>query len=641
MCGIAGMLDLSGRVDASREVERMLDAVRHRGPDDEGRHVGPGIAIGMRRLSIVDAEGGAQPFYSEDRRIAAVVNGEIYNHPELRRALRAKGHAFRSGSDAEVVVHLYEELGTRFAAELQGMFAVAIWDGRSQHLVLARDRIGIKPLLWRRTRDGFAFASELRALLRVDAAPELNLAAIDRYLLYRTAVGAETVVQGIRRVLPGHVLTIGSDGQMSEVPFFSASAAPEDPEDPVGELDRLLAAAVRTHLQGDRPIGVLLSGGIDSNLLLHYAAAQQSDLRAYTAGFPEFGDDGEEFSVASAAARHCGVPLERVEITARAAENHLVRLSAEIDEPNGDPTGLPLRAVAERAAQDVPVVLSGEGADELFAGYPGYYEPLVVERFRRLAPKALRRLLADLPFSIPGRGFARRSLLPLGRRYLGIGMAWTAEDRMRLYAPDVRHELLGQRADELAHAAFRAAEGDGADWLGAMLRVDRTVWLPDEALLKLDRLTMAFALEARVPYLDAAVVEFADRLPWRLKLKGGQGKWVLREVARRHLPAEVAGRRKRGFPSPISRLLAGPLHDLAQDVLTGDTARSRGLFDQSVVQGALRTLRTRPTAVSRQVYVLLALELWLQQVYDAASDTSFASAAGRDRTRGGDPIAQR
>jgi asparagine synthase (glutamine-hydrolysing) len=624
VCGIAGMIDLDGRADPAKALEKMLDSLRHRGPDDVGAYSAQGIALGMRRLAIVDPTGGEQPFYSENRRIVAVVNGEIYNHLELRGRLAAKGHTFSGGSDAEVVVHLYEEYGEHFPEHLRGMFAVALWDAGARRLLLARDPVGIKPLLWRRTRHGFAFASELRSLLHVGDAPQLNLEAVDRYLLYRTAVGEQTIIEGIRRVLPGHILAVDAAGRMRVRNYAprTSGRAPMEVEDPVDELDRRLGDAVRSHLQGDQPIGVLLSGGIDSGLVLHYAAQEIEDLHAYTAGFTGFGDEGEEFDVTAATANAYGVQLHRVEITPEDAERHLLAVTHEVDEPNGDPTALPLRAVSERAAQDVPVVLSGEGADELFAGYPGYYEPLVVERFQRSVPKGIRRMLAQLPPGIPGRGFAQRSLTPLSERYLGIGMSWTGASRMSLYTPDMRARLIGADPDSLARCAFEEAVEAGADWLGAMLHVDRTVWLPDEALLKLDRLTMSFGLEARVPFLDMGVVEFADSLPWQRKLDGGQGKWVVRQVARRHLPPEVATRRKRGFPSPISGLLAGPLRDLAYDYLTDDTAKERGLFDVKAVRQVLQTMKGRPMGSGRLVYVLLALELWLRQVHDTVAEAA-------------------
>ncbi len=632
MCGIAGMVDLDGRAEPTRVLEQMLELLRHRGPDDVGAYSSHGIALGMRRLAIVDPIGGEQPFHSENGRIVAVVNGEIYNHVELRRRLEAKGHTFRGGSDAEVVVHLYEEHGAAFPAQMQGMFAIALWDEGRSRLLLARDPVGIKPLLWRRTRHGIAFASELRPLLQIDSAPALNLAAVDRYLLYRTAVGEETIVEGIRRVLPGQTLEIDPTGRLHRSVFAAptSGAAPSEMPDPVDELDRRLGASVRSHLQGDQPIGVLLSGGIDSGLVLHYAAQAAEGLQAYTAGFVGFGDDGEEFGVTAAAAAAYGVPLHRVEITAQDAERHLLALCYEVDEPNGDPTALPLRAVSERAAQDVPVVLSGEGADELFAGYPGYYEPLVVERFQRRVPRGLRSALARLPVDVPGRGFAQRSLTPLAERYLGIGMSWRRKERLALYTPDVRAKLTGAGTDDLAREAFEAAERGGADWLGAMLHVDRTLWLADEALMKLDRLTMSFGLEARVPYLDANVVAFADRLPWQRKLEGGQGKWVLRQVARRHLPEEVASRRKRGFPSPVSQLLGGPLRDLAYDFLTDDTARARGIFDQQAMTRALGAMRARPNGGGRLIYVLLVLELWLRQVYDMAPGVAHEQQSSRE-----------
>ncbi len=606
----------------------MLDALKHRGPDDEGTFFAPGVAIGMRRLAIVDPIGGAQPFYSEDRRVVAVVNGEIYNHRELRRDLERRGHRFAGASDAEVVVHLYQERGAAFADELSGMYAVAIYDTGKRSLVLARDPLGIKPLLWRRVGRGVAFASELRALLAWGDVPQLNLRALDRYLLYRTAVGEETILEGIRRVPPGCTLLRHADGHVEVLKHQHPATILGDlsAEEAVEELDRRLGRAVERHLQGDQPIGVLLSGGVDSGLVLHYAArAMGGSLKAYTAGFAGFGDEGEEFAVTEATAAAYGVPLTRLELDPADAERHLLALNFDIDEPNGDPTALPLRAVAERAAQDVPVVLSGEGADELFAGYPGYDEPLVVDRFSRLVPRLLRQALAGSP--LPGRGLAARSLMSLRDRYLGIGMSWQDAERQALYLPEVRQALQGHRPGRLAADAFAAAQAQGHDWLGAMLQVDREVWLADEALLKLDRLTMSFGLEARVPYLDSEVVDLADALPWTYKLHDGQGKWALRQVAKRHLPAEAALRRKRGFPTPISRLLFGPLRDLAFDALTDDTAKSRGLLDPAAVQAALGRLNGRPSQDGRMVYVLLALELWLRQVYD--------SAAGTDAPRAG------
>ena len=619
MCGIAGIVERDAHQQARDELGRMLDALKHRGPDDEGTFFAPGVAIGMRRLAIVDPIGGAQPFYSEDRQVVAVVNGEIYNHVDLRRGLERRGHRFAGASDAEVVVHLYEERGADFAAELSGMYAVAIYDIPKRTLVLARDPLGIKPLLWRRTGRGVAFASELRAVMAWGDVPEINLQALDRYLLYRTAVGEETILEGIRRVPPGRTLFLDAAGQLEfrdhrrqVAPAFDLTA-----EQAVDELDRRLGLAVERHLQGDQPIGVLLSGGVDSGLVLHYAAQVMGGaLKGYTAGFAGFGDEGEEFAVTQATAAAYGIPLTRLELDATDAERHLLALNFDIDEPNGDPTALPLRAIAERAAVDVPVVLSGEGADELFAGYPGYDEPLVVERFSRLVPRMVRQALADSP--LPGRGLAARSLLALSDRYLGIGMSWRDPERQALYRPEIRQLLHDHRPGRLAADAFVAAQAQGHDWLGSMLQVDREVWLADEALLKLDRLTMSFGLEARVPYLDDNVVELADSLPWTYKLQAGQGKWLLRQVARRHLPTEAALRPKRGFPTPITRLLSGPLRDLAHDALTDDTARARGLFEPASVQDALARLNGRPSQDGRMVYVLLALELWLRQVYDTA-----------------------
>lgn len=617
MCGIAGFLsERASGPTARQRVALMLGGLSHRGPDGTGLFSQSTMAVGMVRLAICDPASGQQPLTSEDGGVRAVVNGEIYNHQELRRHLERRGHRFRSHTDVEVVVHLYEQYGPGYVERLHGMFAIALWDAARRQLHLARDREGIKPLLVRRVPEGFAFASELKALLRLPPTPVLRSGALATYLTYRVVPGRETLVQDVERVLPGERWVVTRSGQGQRVFYSRPELAVHDDPHALDALEETLGRAIVSHLQGDRPMGLFLSGGIDSvSILAGLKRWTGRSLPTFTAGFTGMGPEGEEFAPARSAARLFGTEHHEVAIDPGGVAADLPAIVAALDEPVGDPTAIPLWYLARAASQKVTVVLSGEGADELMAGYPGYLEPAAVARARRLLPARLLegplgRWAARYP-GVKGAGLVRRATLPLAERYRGVGMTFDPEGVLRLLGPGAHDPDPGAMArDALRHWA-QIGE------INAMLEVDRRVWLADDVLTKLDRITMHHGLEARVPFLDDAVAALARTLPGELKIRGRTTKWCLRQVARRWLPSGSADQPKRGFPVAIGRLLATELRELLHDTLTDTRARQRGLMNPDAVRAIITDLPDRASHRGRQAYALLVLEMWHREVLEA------------------------
>ncbi len=641
MCGIAGVSDrrLAQGAPPDPRLTRMLSLLRHRGPDGEGVARLPGVQIGMRRLAIVAPNDGDQPVWNESRTIAMVMNGEVYNHRELREALVRRGHGFSGMSDAEVVVHLYEERGLDALGSVLGMYALALWDGRTGDLVLARDPIGQKPLLVRALGDSVVFASDLRALVAAPGdgvRPGLDPDGLDRYLLYRATVGRSTLIRGAERVLPGEAVTVRDgavvDRRRAVTPSRPrtlaprpARATPRPSRDAlIDELDRTLAAAVARTTETAVPTGMLLSAGVDSSLVLALLGERARGIPAFIADWDEDNGLTREWPRARALAEAVGARPERVAVASGRLAESLPHLAGLLDEPLADPTALPLYATVRAAAPEVRVLLSGEGADELFAGYPGYREPLAAPGLARFAASARGRALETAlgRLHLPGAGLLWRARTPVGARYLGPGETFDAASRRALYAPGWPGPSLAGEA--LARAAA-APYGEDA-WLGAMRAIDRTVWLADEALMKLDRITMGHGVEARVPYLEADVVALADRLPQDLLISRGLGKRALRQVAARHLPLEYALAPKRGFGVPITRLMHGPWYEMARDIVLASDASLAGVFEPAALRALFEPCppRQRPGR-ARERFALLMLELWLRAVLSPGAQT----AAGR------------
>jgi asparagine synthase (glutamine-hydrolysing) len=610
MCGICGVASANGSADPER-VARMSATLVHRGPDSSGEFSDGTVALAARRLSIIDLETGDQPIANEDGTLQVVQNGELYNYRELRRELERAGHTFRTHGDTEVLLHLYEQHGDGFAERLRGMFAVAIWDAPRRRLVLARDRFGIKPLYYRAAGDELAFASELRALPR----GEIDLDALEAFLAFNSIPAPLTIFREARKLPPGHLL-LWEDGQVHLERFARPAPVPageqrdDDEAELVEELRARLRDSVRAHLVSDVPVGVLLSGGVDSALLAALAAEESTEpLRTFSIGFEERSFD--ELDDARRVAERYGTQHRELVLRPDAAEL-LPALAETFDEPFADSSALPTYLVSELAAADVKVALSGEGGDELFGGYYTYAADLLAARVGGLARLA-RPLVERLPtssrkasFDYRAKRFVRAAhLQPLERHH-----GWK-----EIFSPDARAELTGRRSsfDPVDLLRARYAETEGADELARLQDVDLGIYLVDDLLVKTDRASMAHSLEARVPYLDTVVTNLALALPTRHKVRGLAKKVLLRKAAAPLLPREIVRGKKRGFSIPAAAWLRGELVPFARETLSTDTLRRQGFFRPEPVHRLLDDHVAGREDLSRQLWGLLAFTLWYER----------------------------
>jgi asparagine synthase (glutamine-hydrolysing) len=610
VCGISGIATTNGAVDAD-QVAAMSGTLAHRGPDSSGLFSDGVAALAARRLSIIDLETGDQPIANEDETVHVVQNGEIYNYRELRRELERAGHRFRTHADTEVLVHLYEQHGEGFAARLRGMFAIAIWDAPRRRLVLARDRFGIKPLYYRDEGGQLSFASELRALPR----GEIDLDAVEAFLAFNSIPAPLTIFRDARKLPAGQVLVRDERGTRLErfarpAPVPVDELRDDEEAELVEELRARLRDSVRAHLVSDVPVGVLLSGGVDSALLAALAAQESSEpLRTFSIGFAERSFD--ELEDARRVASRYGTEHRELVLRPDAALL-LPALADAFDEPFADSSALPTYLVSELAASDVKVALSGEGGDELFGGYYTYAADLLANRFGGLA-KLVRPLVERLPtstakasFDYKAKRFVRAAHLPPLERHHG----WK-----EIFSADARAELTGRESDfdpvDLLRARF--AETEGADELARLQDVDLGIYLVDDLLVKTDRASMAHSLEARVPYLDTVVTNMALALPTRHKVRGLSKKVLLRKAAAPLLPGEIVNGKKRGFSIPAAAWLRGELEPFARDTLSPQMLERQGYFRPDVVQRLLDEHVEGREDRSRQLWGLLAFTLWHQQ----------------------------
>jgi asparagine synthase (glutamine-hydrolysing) len=607
VCGICGIAEASAAADPAR-LAAMSATLVHRGPDSDGTFVDGPVALAARRLSIIDLETGDQPLANEDGTVHVVQNGEIYNYRELQAELEQAGHRFRTRSDTEVLAHLYEEHGERFPERLRGMFAIALWDAVRRRLVLARDRFGIKPLYYQARNGGLEFASELRALPRGD----VDLDALEAFLAFNAIPAPLSIFRGTRKLPPGHML-VWEGGEPRLERYARPAPAPasqlrhEDEGFLAEELRARLRDSVRAHLVADVPVGVLLSGGVDSGTLAALAAQESSEpLRTFSIGFEEASFDeladarlvAERYST-----HHCELVLRPH------AALLLPALAEAFDEPFADSSALPTYLVSQLAAQEVKVALSGEGGDELFGGYYTYVADRLAERTGGLARLA-RPLVELLPSSnrrasidYRAKRFTRAAHLPPLERH----HAWK-----EIFSDDARAELTGRRStfDPVDLYRERFSETEGAELLARLQDVDLGLYLVDDLLVKTDRASMAHSLEARVPFLDPLVAGFALQLPDRHKVRGLRKKVLLRKAVEPLLPQRIVHGRKRGFSIPAAAWLRGELEPFARDTLSPDTLRRQGFFRPEAVARVLEAHVSGREDLSRQLWGLLAFTLW-------------------------------
>jgi len=621
MCGICGKVEFEQNATVSRAlIGEMLQTIRHRGPDDEGIYLAPQVGLGFVRLSIIDLAGGHQPLSNEDGTVWIVFNGEIYNYRELRTFLLEKGHAFKTQSDTEVIVHLYEEFGAACVEKLRGMFAFAVWDQNTKTLLIARDRVGIKPLYYSLTEKGIVFASEIKAIL-ADPSVERDLApaVIDRFLTFLYVPGEETLLRSVRKLAPGHYL-IAKDGKVETPQYWDLKfSEPSEPWTVAGaeqKLSELLAESVELHMIADVPVGVLLSGGVDSTAVLSCAAERtDKEISSYTVGFSGSGFDDER-PYAKLAAERFGSRHHEMTISAGDFAEFLPKYVWHMEEPVCEPPAIALYYVSKMARDHVKVLLSGEGGDEAFAGYNNYRSILWMERLKKICPPLngtlagglsllnsqvhstrLAKYLPLLSATFPQYYYSRTST---PYRYSGNGIG-------QLFSADFVNVIDKEFTIEPVYQLFSAVKDESI--LNQMLYIDTKTWLPDDLLIKADKMTMANSLELRVPLLDHRLLEFAASLPSDFKLRGFTLKYIWKKALSKRVPDTILKRKKAGFPVPYESWLRNEFRGEIHDILTDRKTIQRGYFQKAGVENLIAA-NVKHGSYSKELFSLVTLELW-------------------------------
>lgn len=627
MCGIAGVFGINGQAVNRHEVRDMCDAILHRGPDDEGYYINENIGLGMRRLSIIDVDHGHQPVWNESNNVCVVLNGEIYNYAALRKSLLDRGHEFYTSTDTEVIVHLYEEYGEECVQHLRGMFAFAIWDGPQKKLMLARDRLGIKPLFFGEVAGRLVFASELKALLTLpELKRDLNWGSVSHLFSFLSSPREESIIQGIHKLEPGYLLTVTS-GQSPRVRcYWDVNFEPNQgrsEQDTIEELRELLDESVRLCMVSDVPVGAFLSGGIDSSAVVAMMARHSSrPVKTFSIGFAERVFD--ESAHASLIARTFATDHHEIVLDPDVS-GIMDDLAWYLDEPFGDSSAIPTYMVSRLASRQVKVVLSGDGGDEIFAGYDKY---LVEQRERRyrFLPAPLRKIAGlvggALPEGAKGRNFLRHLGLHGADRYLHASTMFGQDEKTALFQDGVAEQILAQDPwrqlrTSLGLGVTDGAADDSGRWLSRIQYLDIKNYLPLDILTKVDRMSMAHSIEARVPLLDHKLVEFAATIPPALKLKDGSTKHIFKQAMRGILPDSTIDRRKQGFAVPLGRWFRGELDGYVRDLLLSEKSRARGIFNPQYIEKLLK-LHRQGRSLDLQLWTLMSFELWCRIFLDGS-----------------------
>lgn len=625
MCGITGWANLDSHTpppDGAKDLlHSMCERMVHRGPDAEGLFVTNGVALGMRRLAIIDLITGEQPAFNEDKSVAVILNGEIYNYRELRTELEKRGHTFLSASDTEVLPHLYEEYGDEMTAKLNGMFAFALWDTKRRRLLIARDRFGEKPLYWGVFRNTLLFASEPKVLLaHPGVKPSLDLQALRHYLSFDYVPAPLSIYQGINKLPAAHKLTL-ENGRVNVECYWRLSYKTADPvpteQEAAEQLRELLADSVRMRLVSDVPLGVLLSGGVDSSTVAALAVRASSEaVKTFSISFAEASFD--ESAYARGVAKFLGTDHHEERLSANLAANLVSEIGSWMDEPFSDPSLVPTYLLSRFTRKHVTVALGGDGGDELFAGYPMYAGHRWAEVYKHV-PGFLRRgiiepLVRLLPVKTKNLSFDYKALRfvsgtkydAVARHHVWFG-SFTPEEQQTLLTNDVLRSTDGEI---YAHARQMAKECDSDDLVTQMMNVDTRLYLAEDILTKVDRASMAVSLEVRAPFLDPRVAEFAASLPCSYKLRGLKTKYILKKAVREMLPPFVTRRGKKGFGVPVAEWLKVKLRPLARDLLSPERVRRAGVFNPEYV-ARLQDEHERGVANHRKLlWTLLMFELW-------------------------------
>jgi asparagine synthase (glutamine-hydrolysing) len=659
MCGICGIVNFNATEPVAHDLlEGMTSAQAHRGPDDHGYFLEDNVGLGHRRLSIIDLSGGKQPIFNEDGSVVVVFNGEIYNFADLTADLIARGHQFKTRSDTETIVHAYEEYGVNCMKEFRGMFAFAIWDRKQKRLLLVRDRVGIKPIYYYQGKDFFIFASEIKSILQHPRVPrEVDREALDMYLALRYVPGPRTAFKNIFKLQPGQWLTVKhgrvnvgkywdlkyslplGEGRVSVSRFADAC----DPHPTVSqrervyieEFARLFEESVRLRLIAEVPLGVFLSGGLDSSAMLAMMSKITGGerVKTFSVGYEIDGaaaaeaEEANELSYARQAAAHFGAEHHEFCLTARDFRNAIPMMVRYLDEPMADPSCIPLYFISRLARNYITVVLSGEGADEAMGGYGLYRRVARLERVRALAgPLApVFPALAKLPFGDRARGYLRRAGTKIESHYRGVVKGLSLETRLSLTGPERLNEA-EHLLDEIFTSHFKNVERTSP--LNRMLYTDTKVWLPENLLLKGDKMTMATAVELRVPFLDHKLLEYLATVPDTMKVRGNQGKWILRQAMGTLLPPSILHRTKKGFPMPAVSWLRHDLGQFVRETLLARDSACRKFFDPQAIEEIVSLQEKGKFSGYQEVWSLLVLEFWHKQfMEDVRSANTFVKSS--------------
>ena len=627
MCGICGAIHFDGKPVTRQLLRSMNDTLRHRGPDGEGCFIDGQVGLAMRRLKIIDIAGSDQPLTNEDGSLALIVNGEIYNYRELRRRLEARGHRFKTAGDGETIVHLVEDCGAEAITDLRGMFALALWDARRGRLLLARDRFGQKPLYYYQDRKVFVFASEIKALLAHPAVPRVSRfaaedrSALQQYLSFGYLPAPETAIAGIKMLEPAMTLQINRFGTLAARRYWETPRlAPPDPSAKaasyIDDLREHLAEAVKLRLVSDVPLGAFLSGGLDSSLIAALMRRHSnSAIKTYSIGFE--GDDSfDETPYAEKVARH----LQTEHTSFRVKPDALSLLSELVwhhDQPFADSSAIPTYLVSKLTREQVTVALTGDGGDELFAGYERFYAAGLMRKIA-MVPAPFLRGAAGLLRRLP-EGTGYYDPVKRARRFAGAASQKLADgyfDLVRVFDAELLAEIC---AGADGHPPFltRYMNAGQPHPIAQLVEANMRSYLPDDLLIKADRCSMQASLEARAPFLDHQLAEFAATIPFNLKLKGSRTKHILKEAARGTLPEEIIERKKHGFGLPLGAWLRRDMEE-ARAILLSRPARERGLLEMSVVERLIAEHESGARDHNRQLWALLTLEEWHRQFVDGA-----------------------
>ena len=619
MCGIAGIVtSKSSRVEAGL-IEDMTRAMVHRGPDGEGYFVHNHVALGHRRLSIIDIAGGEQPMFNEDNTVVVVYNGEIFNFLDVKAGLEARGHRFKTHCDTEVIVHAYEEYGELCPTHFRGMFTFAVYDIVRDRLLLGRDRLGIKPLYYHVDGERLLFASEIKPILRaMDERPGVDTGLIDFYVSVGYVPGDRTLFQGINRLLPGHTLlreqgrhVVRRYWDIANIPMLDISF-----NDAKDRLEQLLLESVRLRLMSEVPLGAFLSGGVDSSAIVACMSGMMSEpVKTFSVGY---NDDpaSSELEYARIVAKAFKTDHHEFILESGDFFDSLDLLLEHAEEPIVESAGVALYQLSKLAREHVTVILSGEGGDEILAGYPLYQKMPKIDRLHavaRLLPNVLHRRIGNSIGSEKAAKYWDWIGTPLSRRYWGISNDVTSSLKPRMYRQDFLAQVDNTVMDYFEKLFGTLEQGTA---LRRMTYVDLKTWLPDDLLIKADKMTMACSLELRVPMLDHHLLEFSTALPDHLRRSSGQGKFLLKKLMEKYLPREIIYRRKQGFPVPVAIWFRGPLYERVREILLDPRTLARGYFQPEYLHHVLERHRGGAEDLSRRIFSLLALELWHRKYID-------------------------